>query len=467
MSNIMFLGACNEVTGSKMIVESNNKKVMLDCGMVQGKKDYAYLKNKYFDEDTPRVDNCILSHSHIDHSGMLPSLVKHGFTGNIYSTPATRDLCNHMLKDSVTVFTKELPIISKLLRKKKIKEHVEPLYSIEDVESCMYKFKTVDYDIDTEISDGISFSLHDSCHILGSASMKINLEENGVSSKLWYTSDIGHDRGLLCNTPKTPLDVDYMVIETTYGNKKREEEDITQKIMRNINDAHKRGGRIVIPAFSVGRMQTMILIIHKLYLLGMIPEIPVYVDSPLGLKVTKLYEKYEEQVNEETIAFFRDKGLDPFEWNMIKYIKDMSDSMDVARSDEQCIVISASGMCEGGRVREHIKYVVGDKKSTVLFVGYNAHETLGRRLQECTGQVKIDNANYRVRCKIESVSGLSAHADLDYLVNYVIDVVANNSIKNIYLVHGDPDAVKNVKRVLNEKGITNVVIPELGKKYDL
>lgn len=467
MPNIEFLGAVNTVTGSKMVITNDSKRVMLDCGMYQGRKDDAYLRNKYFGEDTPSVDNCILSHAHIDHSGMLPVLVNKGLAGRIYSTPPTRDLCRHMLKDSVAVFTKELPIISKLLKKRKINEQVHPLYSIDDVDECIGRFSTVDYDEETKISNGISFSFHDSCHILGSASVRVSLEEHGVTSNVWYTSDIGDGKSILCNEPKIPQEVDNLIIETTYGNKTREEEDVAQKIMQHINDAKRRGGKIVIPAFSVGRMQTMILIVHKLYLLGLIPEIPVYVDSPLGVKVTKLYEKYEDQVNDETINFFRDKGINPFEWKMVKYISDMQDSQEIAESEDPCIIISASGMCEGGHVREHIKHVVGDKNSTVLFVGYNAYETLGRRLQESSGTVKIDNKIYRVRCKIETVSGLSAHADLEYIVNYVESVVSSNSIKNIFLVHGDPDAVKNVKHVLNNKGITNVVIPELGKKYDL
>ena len=318
MSNIEFHGAVNTVTGSKFIVSTDKERVLVDCGMYQGDKAESYLKNKNFKEDMPYVTDCILSHSHIDHSGLLPSLVQGGFAGNIYSTPATYDLCRHMLKDSVAVFTKELPIISKILRKKRIKETVEALYSVDDVDECLNRFITSDYGETVKLKKDIEFGLYDSCHILGSASVRLNVKENNISHRIWYTSDIGHDSSLLCNEPEIPQDIDYLVIESTYGNKKREEEDVTQKVMQAINDAHKRGGRVVIPAFSVGRMQTLLLIVHKLHILGMIPNIPIYVDSPLGVKVTHLYEKYEDQLNEDTINFFRDNGLDPFEGSMIK-----------------------------------------------------------------------------------------------------------------------------------------------------
>lgn len=467
MSNISFYGAVNEVTGSKFIVTSDRYKAMFDCGAWQGSKDEAYVKNRHFDENAPTVDDVVLSHAHIDHSGMLPSLVKNGFHGTIYATPPTRDLCNHMLKDSVNVFTKELPVINKMLRKKNSKIPVTPLYTIDDVEACMGRFKTVGYEKVFTLNKRMKFSFHDSCHILGSASVKIDVKDHDVSHRIWYTSDIGHDRSLLCNTPKIPQDIDYLVIESTYGNKKRQEEDVEQLTLEAINDAMKRGGKVIIPAFSVGRMQTMTLIIHKLHIMGLIPDVPIYVNSPLGVKVTRLYEKYEDQINQDTINYFRDNGFDPFEGPMIKYISSMEESHEISIADERSIIISASGMCEGGFIREHLKNNAPDKNSTVLFVGYNAIGTLGRRMQENGGMVTIDGESVRVRCKVETISGLSAHADLKFLVDYVESVVSANAIKQIYLIHGDPDAIINVQNVLYDRGIENVTIPELGHRYKL
>jgi metallo-beta-lactamase family protein len=372
-----------------------------------------------------------------------------------------------MLRDSVEVFTKELPIIRKIFKKNGIKEVVSPLYDTEDVDHCMNQFFPVDYERDYKLNSKMSFSFHDSCHILGSASVKINVTENNIKHRVFYTSDLGHNKSLLCEEPTIPQDIDYLIIESTYGNKKRFEEDVYNKTIEYVNDAFKRGGRVIIPAFSVARMQTMILILHKLHILGLIPDITIYVDSPLGVKVTKLYEKYESTIKQETLKFFKDLNINPFNDTMIQYVTSMEDSKLLAESGEPCVIISASGMCEGGHVREHLKFTVEDQKSTVLFVGYNAIETLGSRLQYNNGAVTIDGESYRVRCKIETISGLSAHADLDYLLGYIENVVASNAIKKIFLVHGEPDSVKNVQRLLKQKGITNVVIPELGEQYKL
>jgi len=468
MAYLEFLGACETVTGSKFIVSNSKKKILLDCGMVQGHKDDAYLENLEFSKNTPDVDYCILSHSHIDHSGMLPSLVKNGYTGPIYSTPATRDLCSHMLRDSVAVFTKELPVINRMLKKKKKHIQTSLLYTTDDVANCMEHFKTIPYDTQEELSEGIKVSLHDSCHILGSSSIRMDITEDNVNHRVWYTSDIGDDDSKLSHKLKTPQDIDYLIIESTYGNKKkREDEDIQQLMMDYIIDAYKRGGKLIIPAFSVARMQTIIVIIHKLHLMGLIPDIPVYVDSPLGVKVTKLYTKYEDLLNTDNLRYFTDTNIDPFNGEMIEYISSMDESTAIAQQTEPCIVISASGMCEGGHIREHLKYTVGDKNSTVLFVGYNAEGTLGRRLQESNGQATIDGKQYRVRCKIETIKGLSAHADIESLVNYVRDVVSTNDIKNIFLVHGEEDSIHNMKHRLNSLGITNVIIPKINTKYQL
>lgn len=467
MAKIEFLGAVNTVTGSKFVISDDISSVLVDCGMFQGNKADAYQKNKAFDSNQPNPDYCILSHAHIDHAGMLPSLVKRGYAGKIYSTPATMNLCTHMLKDSVEVFTKELPIIRKIFKKNGIKEIVTPLYGVEDVEHCMNQFFPVDYEREFKLNSKMSFMFQDSCHILGSASVKLNVIDNNIKHRVFYTSDLGHNQSLLSEEPIVPQDIDYLIIESTYGNKKRILEDVYSKTAEYVNDAFKRGGRVIIPAFSVARMQTMILILHKLHILGLIPDITIYVDSPLGVKVTNLYEKYDNAIKQDTLKFFKNANVNPFNNSMIKYVTGMEESKLLSESGEPCVIISASGMCEGGHVREHLKTTVEDPKSTVMFVGYNAVETLGSRLQYNNGSVTIDGEAYRVRCKIESIGGLSAHADLQYLIGYIENVVASNAIKQIFLVHGEPESVKNIERILKLKGITNVVIPELGEKYKL
>jgi len=464
MPKIEFRGACSEVTGSKMIISDNDTKVLLDCGMFQGKKVDSYIKNRDFKDDIPDVDFCILSHAHIDHSGLLPSLTAGGYSGPIYSTPATKELCKHMLADSVSVFSKEIPIIRKMLKRAKIHTQADPIYDIDDVAHCMDKFIPIDYRTKTHLTDNISFSFHDSCHILGSASIKLNVSNY---NKIWYTSDIGHNHSLLSNAPKVPEGINTLIIESTYGNKKREKEDSLQEVMDVVIDVYKRGGKLLIPTFSVARMQTLLLLIHKLQVLGMIPNIPVYVNSPLGVKVTHLYEKYEDSLNPDIIQFFKERGLQPFSSSNIKYISDAQESTILATKDETMIILSASGMMEGGFVREHAKHILPDPKSTILFVGYNGEGTLGRRIQDSNGMVTIDGENVRIRGKVETLHGFSAHADLDYIINYVEEVLRYNNVKNIFLVHGEKDAIENVKNILHKKGITNVVIPEVNTEYKL
>jgi len=467
MTKIEFLGAAQCVTGSKIKVTSNNVNVMMDCGASQGNPATSYLKNRAFDNNTPEIDYVLLSHAHHDHSGLLPNLVKRGYQGKIYATPPTFDLCRHMLKDSAEVSLKEVPLIRKMLKKMGDNTLVYPLYSNEDVDHCMNQFFPVKYDTEFKLNSKMSFSFHDSCHILGSASIKLNVEDNNINHRIWYTSDIGHKTQILSNEPSIPQDIDYLIIESTYGNKKRQETDVYQAVINHVNDAYARGGKVLIPVFSVGRMQTLILILHKLHIMGLIPNINIYVDSPLGLKATSIYEKYSNEIKQETMDFFKHVRKDAFQDTMIRYITSSEESEALMNSDTPCIILSSAGMMQGGKIREHAKHIVEDKKSTVLFVGYNAIETLGRNLEQNNGEVTIDGEKFRVRCKVEKIDGFSSHGDLEFLISYIEGEVASNAIKQIFLVHGEPDACSNIKHILKQKGITNVVIPELGTQYKL
>lgn len=455
-----------DVTGSNILITSRNKSYQLDCGMVQGYKDISYLKNKEYYDNCFIPDYMILSHAHIDHSGNLPVLTKKGYTGKIYATPASTDLCRHMLKDSAKVASKEIPIISKTLRKHKNKTKVFPLYTEEDVEYCMKQFENVDYDIETKISDNVKFTFQDSCHILGSSSIKIDIKEK-TKHRIFYTADLGHNKSMVCNEPKIPQGIDYLICESTYGNKKREEEDVLQIVSEIVHDVYKRNGRLLIPAFSVGRMQNIILVLHKLSVLGIIPDMPIYIDSPLSVKVTDLYSKYEDQINDEIISFFRSRGLDPFKGKNIKYVESVEDTEMLLNTKHPCIILSSSGMADGGKIRCFIPGILEDKNSTLLQIGYAATNSTSRRIEENQGSVTIDGESYRVKCKLEKINSLSAHADQEYLVKYIKSCVENNYLKAIFLIHGDMIAKEKLKTILNECGINNIIIAEPNKIYNL
>ena len=465
-NSITFKGACEEVTGIKIEISSYKDKILLDYGLVQGHRDVAYLKNKEFKDNPLDVKAVILSHSHLDHSGLLPSL-----NGNtpIFCTTPTYELCKHMLPDSQKVMTKDVEVIKRMFKRKHKKEIVEPLYSIEQVYNSLHNFKTVPYDMQIGLTEEFSFKLYDSCHILGSASVQVDLKTKKDIKKIFYTSDLGHDKSLLSDEPKTPLDITHLIIETTYGNKKRAKVDVNQRLLENVMKAYKRKGKLIIPAFSVQRMQSILLLLHKMYRENALPNMNVYLDSPLGLKVTHIYSKHLDKLNKDIIGYFERQGFDPFNFPALKFIDDPKQTEAISKSDESCIIISAAGMCEGGNVRTYLKDNIHKKETVVCFVGYNADNTLGRRIYESGGEVSIDGAKYRVRCATDYIEGFSAHADIDYLLCYIDSVNDNNELQKIYLVHGERESSINVRNELIKKGYPDsmLIIPETNKSYKL
>ena len=469
MNSIRFFGAVDEVTGSKIEVSSWRDKVLLDCGMFQNTKDIAYLTNKQFYDEGINPDYVILSHIHLDHAGMLPALYHNGYEGNVYCTEATTKLAKYMLPDAYKIMNRDLPTISKMLKKRGLPSNVDLIYNEQDVSGILKSFISVPYLKETKLTDDISFKLVDSCHILGSASIKLTINQKGTKHKIWYTSDLGHNNSYLSKNPIIPQDITHLIIETTYGNKKRSENDYKQQLLDHIVATYRRKGKVIIPAFSIHRMQTIILILHKLYRENAIPNIPIYVDSPLGNKVTNLYSEYKETLNEDNLSYFLDQGFDPFEFPILTYINDIHDTERISKSNEPCIIISASGMCEGGMIRTYLKDNISNNHNSVLLVGYTAEGTLGRRLLDIKrgSDVTIDGSKVKVNCNVEYVDGFSAHADKDYLLDYIDRCSENNKLKNIYLIHGEYDAVRNMKKLLNNKGYDNVIIPDKGKAYKL
>jgi len=468
MNSIRFFGACEEVTGSKIEVSSWKNKVLMDCGSFQGHRDEAYLANKHFLEEEIHPDYVILSHAHIDHAGMLPALTKYGYSGPIYCTTATKDLCTYMLPDAAKVMEKDLPIIFNMLSKSGNKKNIEVLYDGKDVSKCLNQFSDVPYGEIIKLTDEIEFQLTDSCHILGSASIKLIVDHKGRKHKIWYTSDLGHDRSILSNKPVYPQDITHLIIETTYGNKERNLIDPVQSLLDNIIMTYRRGGKVIIPAFTVHRMQTIIIILHKLYRENALPDMPIYVDSPLGNKVTNLYSKYQDTLNKETLDYFIRQGLDPYNFNKLTYVNDINDTNTISKSSDPCIIISASGMCEGGMILSYLKDNVQNHLNHVLLVGYTAQGTLGRRLLENRNAiVTIDGEKYTNSAQTTYIDGFSAHADKEFILDYVDKTSETNKLKQIYLIHGDQESVLNIKKELEKRGHNNITIPKKGIAYKL
>lgn len=456
----------DNVTGSNILINSRNKKILLDYGMYQGPKDESYLKNQKIYESKFIPDHLIVSHAHIDHSGNIPILTSNGYNGKIFATPQTYELCKHMLKDSAKVAAKEMPIISRQLRNKGIKTKVFPLYTEEDVNYCFLKnWKLTEYNTPTKIEDNVEFTFFDSCHILGSASIQINVKDK-TKHRIYYTADLGHDSSMICNEPVVPQGIDYLICESTYGLRKRDiNYDVEQNLINYVTDAFKRGGRVLIPAFSVGRMQNMILVLHKLHVLGLIPNIPIYVDSPLSIKVTELYDRYRDTINDEFMEFFKSRNLEPFNSPCLNYLEPLDDILQ--KSNHPCVILSSSGMADGGKVRTHIPTILEDKNSTICFVGYNAPSTTGYLIENHQGKVSIDGISIRVKCKIEKIENLSAHADQTYLRKYINKANELNYLKTVFLIHGDKEAKLTLKKLLEQDGVKNIIIPELGEIYNL
>ena len=463
MHAITFRGAVGEVTGSKIEISSYKNTVLMDYGLVQGHRDTAYIENKKFADEPLDPDFCIISHSHLDHSGLLPTLKD----TPIYSTPATYELCRHMIPDSLKVMGKELDVIKRMLKRKKIKLPVKELYTKEDIDKCLNNFKTSNYGEWVKLTKEIRFKLMDSCHILGSASVEVEVNQRGNKHRVYYTSDLGHDKSLLHSNPIVPQNITHLIIETTYGNKKRHGGKPQDKLLDLILDANRRGGRTIIPAFSVARMQSIILMLHRLYRENALPNIPVYVDSPLGNKVTKIYRNNLDLLNQETVSFFEDQGYDPFNFPTLEYVNNLDRTEAISTGDENCIIISASGMLEGGFARKYVEDNIGDKRNTVALVGYCAEGTLGERLLHTSGVVNFNGCTHRVRCKVDYVEGFSAHSDVDYLIGYIEKATELNDLKAIYLIHGDVAAANNVMKILRDKGYKNVIIPIKNNPYKL
>jgi metallo-beta-lactamase family protein len=456
---IYFYGAARTVTGSQFVVEANGRKILVDCGVYQGPRRDFYERNSRFPFEPGEIDAVILTHAHIDHSGNLPNLVKQGYQGPIYATPPTADLSAIMLADSGHIYEEDVEFFNKKKRKHG-EPKVEPLYTQEDAEKVIPLFEVRAYDQPFEPVEGMSAILVDAGHILGSAAVVLDVVEKGKKKRIWFSGDIGRYKLPLLRDPILPQDPHILVMETTYGDRPHDDPELAYEKFRDIvKRTINRGGNVVVPAFSVGRTQEIVYSLNRMIREGELPRMPVYVDSPMAINATEVFRKYPDYFDDETHEFMSSGQHPALTFPGLSYTRSVEASKAINISKTPSVIISASGMCEAGRILHHLIHNIEDERNTICIVSWQAPNTLGRRLAERQPRVRIFGDEVPVRAEIAIVNGLSAHAGQDLLAKYAEQAVTDK-LKDIYLVHGDEDAATALKENLSRKGINNVHYPE-------
>jgi metallo-beta-lactamase family protein len=463
---IKFLGAAQTVTGSQHLISVNGYSVLLECGLFQGKRRQSFERNRNLPFDARRVDNVALSHAHIDHSGNIPSLVRNGFRGSIYCTFATRDLCSAMLRDSAFIQEQDAEYVNRK-RARKGQPPVEPIYTHDDAVASLEHFVSVGYDRPLMIAPGVECTFLDAGHILGSATVLLDMREEGRRTRLLFTGDLGRRDMPILRDPAPAPPVDVLITESTYGNRSHPtHENAELQLLRLIRETYPDGGKVIIPAFSVGRTKEIVYSLHRLSLDGKLPDIPIFVDSPLAVNVTEIFRLHPECYDEELREFIaQDRHPDPFGFNRLHYVRNVRDSKELNRLEGPAVIVSASGMCEAGRIQHHLKHNIEDPRNTVLIVSWQAPHTLGRRLVERQPTVKIFGERFRLRARVETINGYSAHADRDEILNWVRPIA--KGLKRAFVVHGEPDSCEALAGDLRELGAQSVAVPEWKDEFSL
>lgn len=462
---INFHGAAHTVTGSQHLLEINGKKLLLDCGMYQGKRAEAYARNVNFRYVPSSVDAVILSHAHIDHSGNLPNLVKQGYEGNIFVTHATRDITSTMLADSGHIQESDAEYVNKK-RAERGEDPIEPLYTQQDAEEVAGMFKSVDYEQAFEPIPGVVARFYEAGHILGSAGVSLEIEEKGRKIHLWFSGDIGRFKLPLLRDPILPTHADYMIMESTYGDKRHNDPQMAfDEFQLVVKRTVERGGKVIVPAFAVGRTQEIVYHLNQMMFEGDVPRVPVYVDSPLAVKASDIFKNHLECFDEETRTYVRESRHPALDFPMLNYIRSVDDSKALNERTDPMVIISASGMAETGRILHHIKNNIENPKNTICIVSWQAPDTLGRRLADREPEVRIFGEVYRRKCDVATIGGLSGHAGQDLLVKYAVGV--KGSVKDIFLVHGEEKQAMTLKGLLKEQGMSRVHYPDLHEFVDV
>ncbi|HEC34470.1 MAG TPA: MBL fold metallo-hydrolase [Chloroflexi bacterium] len=464
--HIQFLGAARTVTGSQHLISVNGSRVLLECGLFQGKRRESYERNCNLPFDAQSVDVMILSHAHIDHSGNIPNLVRSGFQGPIYCTFATRDLCSAMLRDSAYILEQDVAYVNKK-RAKRGKPPVQPIYTHADAVASLEHFVSVGYDRPVQIASGVTCTFLDAGHILGSAILLLEMEEHGKHTRLLFTGDLGRRDLPVLRDPAPAPDADVLITESTYGNRLHPTPPEAEARLRDlVVQTCANGGKVVIPAFAVGRTQEIVYSLHRLSLEKAIPEVPIFVDSPLAVDVTEVFRLHPECYDRELRDFIaQDRHPDPFGFDRLRYIRNVGDSKALNDLEGPAVIISASGMCEAGRILHHLKNTIWSPRNAVLIVSWQAPNTLGRRLVEGHRQVRIFGEEYPVRAQVEVINGYSAHADRSELLDWARPVLPR--LRQIFVVHGDTEPACALAEGLREAGARRVAVPMEGDTFEI
>lgn len=461
---ITFWGAARSVTGSQHLIHANGRRVLLDCGLFQGHRAEALERNRDLPFDAASIDALVLSHAHIDHCGNIPTLVKSGFRGDIHCTMATSDLVSIMLRDSAHINSKDVAYVNEKHRRKGLPP-VEPLYTVEEAEYALDYLVAHKYNRWFPVTKGVQAILLDAGHILGSAITILSINENGQTVRLGFTGDLGRKDLPILRDPTVVRDLDYLITESTYGNRLHEDINrVEEELAETVMETYSRGGKLIVPAFAVERTQEVIYTLHRLRMAGRIPPLPIYVDSPLAIDATEIFRLHPECFDEETNEFLL-REQDPFGFRGLHYTRNVEDSKALNEMDGPMIIISASGMCEAGRILHHLKNNIEDPRNTVLIVSFQAEHTLGRRIAEKRERVRIFGDEYRLRAQVKVIDAFSAHADRDELLWWVGH--AKSGMKGIFIVHGEEDQSLALADAIEDWKAGDVMVPHRGARVAL
>ncbi len=457
---IFFAGAARDVTGSQHLLEFNGTRLLLDCGLYQGRRQEANERNRRLPFDPRQVDAMILSHAHIDHSGNIPTLVKQGFRGSITCTPATRDLCSVMLRDAAHIQEADAEFLNRKHREK-LEEPVVPLYDEADVLKALKQFRSLDYHQSAPVLPGVTCTFLDAGHVLGSAIVQLDIDRAPDRLRLVFSGDLGRRNMAILRDPEVPDSPEILILESTYGDRLHSPmAGMEAELAAVINRTAARKGKVLVPSFSLERTQEFVYALHRLTHRKAIPAIPIYVDSPLSVRVTEIFKLHPECFDDETLAFMRRNG-DPFGFENLTYISSVEESKALNDREGPLMIIAASGMCEAGRILHHLRNGMEDARNTILIIGFQAKNTLGRKIAERRPAVRVFGVERSLEAEVVVMDAFSAHADRDDLLDFVGR--CRKSLRKVFLVHGEEEQMLPLGERLARLGIPGVHAPMLGE----